>query len=328
MQGAVLSLDRGRLEGELQSDKNQTDGPPISLVVITLDLHEVDEPSDISFAAEWLASAYVPATFFVPSAMFGMPRYRASLRALHALGHEVGSHSHLHDDAEIDALVRGDLLRLAFLEKSKRFFEDFYGREPRAFRSPLWCALSPVALSELERLGYTVDSSVTPQRLSILSSRPFQSAWTLASRRLRYIRPKLLEVPTSTFLIPAGSPTFQTLRLSLSRGFIRLLLWEVLAFNGRMLTLQFHPDDFNPSALRRPVGRSLQWDDFWLCPKGGFGFKHHLRDTHSARISAITHAIVSLLRIYGCTTLGAVSDLVSKNGLLSPGEHEPNYRVA
>ena len=58
--------------------------------------------------------------------------------------------------------VDGDSSRLGFLTRSKLLFEDFFGRSPFAFRSPVWCPLGPPALDELERLGYRADCSSTP----------------------------------------------------------------------------------------------------------------------------------------------------------------------
>lgn len=142
-------------------------------VAVTVDLHEGDTPGDITHAARWLAGAGVPATFFVPSALFAVPKYAERLRELPAHGHEVGSHTHKHDGPETDALMDGPRERLGFLGDSKRRFEDFYGSSPRSFRSPGWCVLGEAALDSLEELGYRVDSSATPQRLIPNRADPF-----------------------------------------------------------------------------------------------------------------------------------------------------------
>jgi len=280
-------------------------------VAITVDLHEGDDPSDVTVAAEWLVSAGVPATFFAPSTMFQEPRYAERLRGLAGLGHEVGSHTHRHDGVEVAALIAGGRSRLGFLEESKKIFEDFYGRAPCSFRSPAWCMLGPPALDELERLGYAVDSSATPQRLSLLGPNPFRGAWTLSPRRLHYIRPGLLEVPTSTFLVPANKTTFLIFRRTLSLMFVRLLLGEAALLGERVVTLQFHPDDFNPFSKQCPPCGRLRLRDFWLRKNGGFGFKHHLKETDFGRISATTHAIVRLAAHYGCATLMEIARAVS-----------------
>jgi hypothetical protein len=68
------------------------------------------------------------------------------------------------------------------------------------------------AFDELARLGYTVDSSATPQRPGILSSFPGDSPYLWARRSPHFVPPTLLEVPTSCALIPLAAPSFQTLR--------------------------------------------------------------------------------------------------------------------
>ena len=109
-----------------------------ALVAVTVDLHQWDDPFDITFSAEWLARAEIRATYFVTSAMFLQKDYAERLRDFAGFGHEVGSHSHLHDPSEMKALVRGKGSQLRFLEHSKNIYEDFYGRSPRSFRSPCW----------------------------------------------------------------------------------------------------------------------------------------------------------------------------------------------
>lgn len=284
-------------------------------VAITVDLHEGDLSSDITFTAEWLNAIGVPATFFVPSAMLTDQRYADSLRELNTLGHEVGSHTHNHDGSEIDALLNENRVNLRFLTESKQIYEDFYGLSPRSFRSPGWCMLSSVALDELARLGYAVDSSATPQRLSFLSSHPFRGAWTLAPRRVRYIRPGLLEVPTSSFIVPAGSPTFLIIRRFLSLAFVRLLVHEALMLGDRVITLQFHPNDFNPNSTQAPPYGRLRWRDFWLNKYGGLTFKHRLKDVNQKQISQTTHAIIRLVKEYGCHTLACLSAAYRKKGV-------------
>jgi peptidoglycan/xylan/chitin deacetylase (PgdA/CDA1 family) len=285
-----------------------------ALVAITLDLHEGDVPADITHAAEQLVRAGVRATFFVPSTLFYQQRYAERLRDLDKLGHEVGSHTHLHDAAETDALIRGARSQLGFLEISKRIYEDFYGRNPRSFRSPGWCTLGPAALDELQRLGYVVDSSATPQRLGILGSTPFRRAWTFSPRRLYYLRSGLLEVPTSTVLIPANSMAFRIFRRQ-ALVFVRLLLREALSFNNRVVVLQFHPGEFNPHAGHERTSIRLRLRDFVLRKHGGFGFKYHIIEKDSARIRAVVQVCLSLVTKHHCVTLSDVSRLTTSSDM-------------
>jgi hypothetical protein len=280
---------------------------PGQTVAVTIDVHRGDSPGDLAYTGEWLASAGVRATFFVPSALLELRRYRAPLRALPALGHEIGSHTHHHDAGEIDALARGGRGRLAFLARSKRLHEDAFREPPLSFRSPAWCTLGPAALEEIARLGYIVDSSATPQRFGFLSSTPFEDTWTFAPREPRYIRPGLLEVPTSTFLVPAGSPTFLIFRRTLSLAFVSMLLAEARLFPNRVVVLQLHPDDLNPASRHSTSPQPLRPMDFALRRRGGFGFKHHLKERNRSRISGTARAILELVAPARFATLGEIA---------------------
>jgi hypothetical protein len=292
-----------------------------ALVAVTVDLHQWDDPFDITFSAEWLARAEIRATYFVTSAMFLQKDYAERLRDFAGFGHEVGSHSHLHDPSEMKALVRGKGSQLRFLEHSKNIYEDFYGISPRSFRSPCWCRLGPDALDELQRLGYTVDSSSTPQRLSFTGSYPYEGSWFFALRRLRYIRPGLLEVPTSTFLVPASSTAFRIMR-GYSMEFARTLLWEALNFSDRVVTLEFHPEDFNPDSKRRWIWHGLKPRDFLLRRVGGLGFRHYLQDSSYQRISERTRLLLRLMSGHRTATLTEI-DLIMAVGRGAVAEVTP-----
>lgn len=286
-----------RTEGECRREGNgrpRPTGMSAPLVAITVDLHEGDVPSDITVAAKWLADAGVAATFLVPTSMLLQPRYIPHVRELGALGHEVGTHTHKHDWTEIHALIEGGPSRLGFMELSKRLFEDHLGRSPLAFRSAAWCPLGPAALDELQRLGYRVDSSATPQRLGLLSSCPGRGRWMRVARGPHLVRPGLLELPTSTILVPAASPAFLTFRRVLSAGLVRVLLAEARLFVDRVVVLQFHPSDFSPIPGAGASHSQITLRDFVLHREGGFGFKHFLRDTDPARITAMTQALIEL----------------------------------
>jgi hypothetical protein len=284
---------------------------PSALVAITVDLHQWDNPFDITFSAEWLARAGIRATYFVMSEMFLDRRHAERLRELAVFGHEVGSHSHFHNPCEMNAIVRGQRSHLGFLEDSKKIYEDFYGRSPRSFRSPCWCRLGSDALDELQRLGYTVDSSVTPQRLSFTGSYPYEGSWFFASRRLQYLRPGLLEVPTSTFLIPASSTAFRIMR-DQSLRFARTLVWEALNFSDRVVTLELHPEDFNPDSKRVWAWTGIKPRDFLLRRIGGFGFRHYLQDTRYRRISERTQTLLQLMAGHQTMTLTEIDLMITR----------------
>lgn len=290
------------------------------VAAVTLDVHDNDAPGDIEHAAEWLAGEGVPATFFVASTLFGQARYRPVLRRLDALSHEVGSHGHHHDWAEIAALGDGGTPQLGFLRESWDRCAELFGRAPVSFRSPCWCWLGEPARDELQALGYRVDSSATPQRPSLLGSLPFERGWMLFPRRPHFIRPGLLELPTSTLLLPAGSTTFRVLRRGLSLALAHLFLAEARALPGRAVVIQFHAEDFNPDAAPRRHKRGLRVSDFLPGRRGGFGFRNFLPDGDRARVSATTHAVVRLLAAHRCMTVGAAAELfAAREGMVLAG---------
>ena len=281
-----------------------------ALVALTVDLHQWDDPADIRFCSEWLARAGIEATFFVPSEMFTQGQYSDGLRRLKDFGHEVGSHSHFHDATEIYQLTRGDRSGLGFLHDSKKMYEDFFGASPDAFRSPCWCKLGRGALETLQDLGYRIDSSVTPQRLCFMGSLPYQSSWFFASRRVRYLCPGLLEIPSSALIVPASSTAFRIMR-GFSTLFVRSLLWEAQRFSDMVVTLEFHPEDFNPDSKRLWVWNQLKPSDFLLRRIGGFGFRHYLQESNYRRISEKARSLVRLLSKHRMRTLSQIHQMVS-----------------
>lgn len=278
-------------------------------VAITLDLHHGDEPDDILLACEFLAGRGVPATFFIPSALLETREYAAVLRRIPSYGHEAASHTHLHDGREMAALVGGSGADLDFLEHSRGVHEDAFGERPVSFRSPAWCFLGPAAIERLSELGYRVDSSATPQRLGIFSSAPFGNVWTYSPRRPYPLTDTLLEVPTSSFLVPAANPTFATLRRRGSLALVGLLAAEARWRGSRVLNLQFHPGDFAERA-RGPVPR-LPWpspSDFLLRAQGGFRFRYYVRCLDPARAGQRTRAIFDLLGPAEFVSLAGVAE--------------------
>jgi hypothetical protein len=276
-------------------------------VAVTLDVHAGDVPDEIVHSAEWLHTRGIAATYFIPSSLLADRAYMSALRLLPHVGHEVASHTHEHSVEEADALGAETRAGLDFLATSRDRHADFFGVAPRAFRSPGWCVLGPAALDVLEELGYVADSSATPQRLSMLSSRPYHAAWTFSARRPYRLRPNLLEVPTSTALVPAGSPTFLIFRRTLSTAFVRGLALEARLDGARPVVLQFHAGDFNPRARQAPPWGPLSPADFVLRRQGGFGFKHRLKSMDRRQIAATTEAVVRVVEEGRFDTLSTIA---------------------
>src|SRR5687768_6471476 len=104
--------------------------PPARDAVVTIDVPEHDDPTDIRVAGERLSTRGIRATFSVPTALYVHRALRATLRAVRDQGHEMASHSHSHDWAEIGALMHGAAADLGFLALSKRIHEDVFCISP------------------------------------------------------------------------------------------------------------------------------------------------------------------------------------------------------
>jgi len=277
--------------------------------ILSFDIHQDDEPHDIDVCAERLESAGREASFFIPTSLLAVRAFREPLRRLAARGFELGTHSHDHSKAETAALRGGGRRDLAFLERSARAFADFFGERPRTFRAPCWAYMSAPALDELARLGYGVDSSSTPQRPGILSSFPDENRHLLAGRTPHFVRPGLLEVPTSTLLLPLGWPTFCTLRQAASRLLVDALALEAKLRRSLVLVAQFHVADLVPDGRSLPrVTRS--WSD--LLPRKGKGIaaRRWFRSTDRRQVAATCSAMMDLLASGELTTFGAVRSQV------------------
>jgi hypothetical protein len=270
-------------------------------VAVTVDVHRSDRGSDLCAASEMLARAGIRATFFITASLFASREHAGALRALPGLQHEVASHGFVHDWDEVDALVSATHPRqLRFLEDARSAAADFYGFAPTTFRSPVWCPLGAPALDELVRLGYTVDSSATPQRLMMLSSRPFGRGWMFASRAPHYIRPTLLEIPTSTLLVPLASPAFRLFRRRVSALLLSLAICERALFKRRLLTVQFDAADFTGASPERDA-----WTFRNLLPKrhGGLSLRSYFQESSPARIRDTTRALLRQLGFAPACTL-------------------------
>ena len=282
-----VAVDRPQLRGS--SDRRVR-------CAITVDLHSDDDARNIESAAIWLAEQRISATFFVPSPMFDNPAMATALRTLPTLGHEVGSHAHEHNYAEVHALISGRIDELGFLSVSRDLFSSFYGTTPRAFRSPLWCYVGHSARRELVRLGYQIDSSATPQRLKFLSSLPFEPGWSTSPRGPHFWSEGLLEIPTTSLVQPASIATFTTLR-SGAGAFLRLLRLECQVFPDRVLALQFHARDFCPHDENRRKSRVRPGlADCLPRRNGGLAIRHYLGQPDPLKIQAVARALVARLQ--------------------------------
>lgn len=269
---------------------------PAGPIALTVDIHAEDRPADISRTASWLHEHSIPATFFVPSALFEDADFLPHIVRLPSLGFEVGSHGHNHDFTEIRALMRGPAADLGFLRRSHALYQETFGNAPVSFRSPAWCPLGPAAIDGLVSLGYRVDSSATPQRLPIFSSTPYANTWIGARRGIHELAPGLFEIPTSCLLLPAASPAFLTLRRRAALAFLRLLLWDARRRADRIPCVQFHVSDFVHDASSPTPEERLGLGSFLPKRDGGLRFKVFLRERDPQRVYTITQEVVETLR--------------------------------
>jgi hypothetical protein len=244
-------------------------------VSVTIDVHPNDNPTGILRCNEFFASRNIPATFLISTIALQKPQVRTALRSLLQGRHELGTHGHTHSMDEVKALKVGSNGQLQFLETSKSCFEELFGYSPTVFRSPVWCGIGIPARDELVRLGYKVDCSATPQRPGLLSSLPFENPWMFSSRKPHWLREGLLEVPTSTLLLPLASPTFSMLRCTSSQLFLKLLMAEARRSTGKVLVMGFDTHDFDKNREYVRPYRTIQQ----LVPSalGGFGWRYWLR---------------------------------------------------
>jgi polysaccharide deacetylase len=275
-------------------------------VVITIDVHAGDDPRAIDHCSGWLAERCVPATFFVPTGLLDDDRLGPALRRLGWGPHAIGTHGHRHDWPEAAALAAPEGSDLGFLRDSRDRYEAVYGEPPQLFRAPGWRAMSHAAFATLEEVGYRVDCSSTPQRPGVLSSDLLSNPWLRAPREPHFVCGRLLEVPTSCFLVPLASPTFITLRREGSLAFWRLLALETAIRSRIVLNAMFHAGDFHvPTAAR--ARRRLMVSDLVPRRHGGLAWRHLLRCCDAQKIVDCTHALVALASSSGLvTTLSAI----------------------
>jgi peptidoglycan/xylan/chitin deacetylase (PgdA/CDA1 family) len=264
-------------------------------VAISLDLHTDNYPEDVERCDDWLREHNIRATFFIPSEMLEMEKFRAPLLRLSRWRHELGSHGHLHDQRETIAMREGSEEDIEFLADSKRRFEDFFGFQPRSFRAAYWGGLSERTVALLDRLGYLVDASATPQRLGILSSYPRQNPYVAAPRAPYHLTGRLIEIPTSAFLLPLAIPTFRTLRYLGSVIFMSLFQVEAWLNPRVIINVQLHASDFVPEGVPFNVPKRSIRD---LIPRtpGGIRAKMWLRVYDRKGIASIALRLVDRLR--------------------------------
>ena len=195
--------------------------PRKSPLLLTLDVHAHPELSNVlGSSADVLARNNMRTTYFIPAGLVrGIPAVRAAVRELRARGHRIGCHG-LHHSKNEDFGTMSPRAEFQLLRDATSILKDALGAPVTTFRAPDF-RRGRRTLFFLSELGYKADLSVTPQRLSILSSSPWSLGWLFAPRspyhpseRSPYRRGFLAvkEIPTSCFLIPLAQGTIANLR--------------------------------------------------------------------------------------------------------------------
>jgi hypothetical protein len=270
--------------------------------LVTLDVHEHPKlEAVLSASGDLFAGRGMRVTYFVPSGfLVKSPRLSQTLRGLTALGHCVGCHGLNHTPDE-DLRKLSPREERALLSRATLLMEDALGEPVNSFRAPVF-RLSCNTLPLLAELGYRADLSVTPQRLSLLSSTPWCFQWLWAPRapyRPRLESPyrrgevELLEIPTSCLLLPFAHATMTGIRSKGMSAMFELLAWEARHFE-RVLVLLLHPESV--------VGedfywgrRKLRWSDFIPRRDGGLSLRYHFGDIPPCESRRLSEGLLARL---------------------------------
>ena len=201
-------------------------------LLTTLDVHEhPDLISILKRSGEWFLQQGDRVTYFVPAGLIRQePKLADTLRVLGKLGLSIGCHGLDHSPAQ-DLVRLNPKQEMALLREATNILEDATGNAITCFRAPNF-RLSTRTLPFLAELGYKADSSVTPQRIPILSSCPWCFGWIGAPAspyHPSFLSPfrrgdlPLLEIPTSCFLLPLAHGTIANLDPCIVGGLLRIL---------------------------------------------------------------------------------------------------------
>jgi peptidoglycan/xylan/chitin deacetylase (PgdA/CDA1 family) len=271
--------------------------------LITLDVHEHPKlDAVLRESGEVFAGEGVPVTYFVPSGfLIKRPGLSQVLRGLTALGHSIGCHGLNHTpDEDLRGLSHGE--EFALLSKATRILEDALGKPVTSFRAPVF-RLSKRTPRLLSELGYRADLSVTPQRLSLLSSTPWCFQWLWAPRAPYHPHRKspyrrgdvdLIEIPTSCVLLPFAHATMTGIRSRGMSAMLEILAWEARRFD-RVLVLLLHPESITGEDFYWDE-RKLRWSDFIPWSNGGLSLRYHFGDIPPEKSRGLSEELLARVR--------------------------------
>lgn len=165
-------------------------------------------------------------------------------------GHEVACHGYSHEDEfAFDRL--GYHAQLEHLKKAKAILENISGMEVVSFRAPA-LRVNEFTPRALEAAGFTIDSSISPQRAdSFLSFGAFKKLNRLIAPRMPYFTASnnlaakgnsaIFEIPISALLVPYIG-TFMRLAPGLTKALGNLLHKEA-TLTGKPVNFLIHPNE-------------------------------------------------------------------------------------
>jgi len=149
-------------------------------------------------------------------------RYPEIFQTLKNEGHEIALHGYLHE--RFDDLSFKD--KEGRIEKSLTCFWQHLKERPRGFRSPQH-SVDKQTIALLDKYGFKYDSSLTPlNALQILFfPKRLKSNFVnfFSNPRKHRIMGDLIEIPTSSLLIPCVSLVFRVLPRFMTAAYLRVL---------------------------------------------------------------------------------------------------------
>jgi polysaccharide deacetylase family protein (PEP-CTERM system associated) len=205
-----------------------------------------------------LASADALATFYVVGEI--ARTHPALVRAIHAAGHEIGSHSWDHRRVHrfTPNTFREDL------HTSKDALEQVIGAPVAGFRAPTFSVVKETgwAIDVLAECGFEYDSSIFPVRHDRYGVPDAPRGPFVAVGKER----ELLELPPLTYRVGglnlpvAGGGYFRLFPLFMMRaGLHQAARRAATAPAPQVGMLYFHPWEFDPEQPRLPLNRLARW---------------------------------------------------------------------
>jgi peptidoglycan/xylan/chitin deacetylase (PgdA/CDA1 family) len=166
-------------------------------------------------------------------------------------GHEIASHGWVHESNKaFDVLPFEE--QVEHLSLSKKLLEEIGGKEVISFRAPALRINKNTGIA-LNKLGFKIDSSVSPQRLDMfMSFGGLKKLTWLFAPRLPYFtdndklwkkgNSNIYEIPISAFGFPYIGTTLRI--FPLFTRFTRILLHLENKFNRKPIVFLTHPNEF------------------------------------------------------------------------------------